>query len=111
MRRIRQNLKRTYYLRPYIHQKGQEGNTFHEYGNAIEIQAVIRHASGKLDVAEYGERARYILHMQYEGDTEIRLGDGVCVFNTPAEHPDYQVVKVHGFTEDAFKAVDLEAMA
>lgn len=110
MRRIRQNLKRTYYLRKHLAMKGSEGNTYHDYAPAVQIEAVIRHASGELAVAEYGERTRYVLHMQYEGTEDIELSDGICVFVGPDERPDYLVTRVRGLTEDAFQAVDLEAV-
>ena len=110
MRRMRQHLKRTYYLRSATSTKDSEGSTFPTYASAVSIDAIIRHASNRLDVAQYGERMNNILKMQYEGDATIKPGDGICVNVDATDEPDYIVVSVKGLTEDTFKVYDLEAV-
>ena len=112
MRRMRQALKRTYYLRKATPTKDSEGSTYPVYGEAQAIKAIIRHASGRMDVAQYGERLALILKMQYEDfDTvPIECGDGLCVYVGASDEPDYTVKAVKGLTEDTFKTYELEAV-
>lgn len=110
MRRLRQSLKRTYYLRTVSTGKDSEGNTYPVWAQAVPIDAIIRHASGRMDVAAYGERAKYMLGMQYEGGEQIKEGDGICVYVEPTADPDYTVVAVRGLTEGTFRVCDLEAV-
>lgn len=110
MRRLRQNLKRVYHWRKATPAKDDEGNTYTEWAEAVEISAIIRHASGRIAAAQYGERLAYICKMQYDGTEPIAAGDGLCV-NVPADHdPDYRVTAVKGYTEDAFRVYELEAI-
>lgn len=109
MRRLREALKRTYYLRTVTSGKDSEGNTYPVWNQAEEIKAIIRHGSGRMDVAAYGERAKYMLGMQYDGNRSIRVGDGICVYVDPDADPDYRVVAVRGLTGDCFRVYDLEA--
>lgn len=111
MRRMRQALKRKYYLRKPTSTKDSEGNTYKTYGSATEIEAIIRHKSRFLDTAQYGERISDVLSMQYEGTTAISEGDGICVFVSSDSDPDYEVKSCKGLTEDAFKVYTLEVIA
>lgn len=110
MRRMRQALKRTYSLRKATSTKDSEGSTYPTYATAVPISAIIRHASGRTDAAQYGERLNSILKMQYEGDEDISLGDGICVFVSGEQNPDYTVVAIRGLTEDTFTVYELEAI-
>lgn len=110
MRRLRKALKRTYYWRKCNREKDDEGNTYFTYNNPEEISAIIRHASGRADVAQYGEKLGYILKMQYEDGENIAVDDGVCVYVDKDSEPDYKVVDVKGLTDDAFKVYTLEVI-
>lgn len=110
MRRLRQSLKRTYYVRKYASTKNAEGSTCPAWGDAVEIKAIIRNASGKLAVEQYGERLSGVLKMQYEGKEPIGLQDGICVHVPPESDPDYQVVAVKYMTDNAFRVYELEAI-
>ena len=110
MRRMRQTLKSTYYLRKATETKDSEGSTYKTWGNAEEIQAIIRHISDTERIAQYGERADSMLKMQYEGSTSIKIGDGVCVYVESTSDPDYIVKFIHGLTPNAFKVYGLEAV-
>lgn len=110
MRRLRQALKRPYHIRPCTPTKDNEGNTYPVYGAAQAIDAIVRKASGRLDVAEYGEHITDVLKMQYEGDTPIKRGDGICVYVGAVDEPDYIVTDIKGsLTEDTFLVYVLEA--
>ena len=111
MRRLRQALKRTYYLKKPTSTKDSEGNTYKTYSNAVEISAIIRHANRSLDTAQYGERIIDVLKMQYDGSVQIDEGDGICVFVSSDSDPDYEVKSCKGLTEDAFKVYTLEVIA
>ena len=66
--------------------------------------------SGKIAAAQYGERLQYICKMQYDGAEPIAEGDGICVYVSGDQDPDYRVTAVKGLTEDAFHAYELEAI-
>ena len=110
MRRLRQAEKRQYALRRYHSEKDLEGNTYAVYAGAVGVEAIIRHSSGKLTAEQYGERAAYILAMQYDGKEEIALGAGICVFVPGTEEPDYRIIEAHELTSDSFRLYKLEAI-
>lgn len=110
MRRMRQHLKSTFYLRKAVTTKDAEGNTFSSWDDPISIRAIIRHASGQMDVAQYGQRLSYILKMQYEDSESIQEGDGICVYVGANDDPDYKVISVKGLTGDTFNTYALEAI-
>ena len=110
MRRMRQALKRKFYLRKPTSTKDSEGNTYKTYGNAIEIDAIIRHKNRFLGLQQFGETVADVLSMQYEGSETISEGDGVCVFVGSTDDPDYEVKSCKGLTEDAFKVYTLEVI-
>ena len=110
MRRMRQALKRPYTLKKATSAKNNEGNSYNTWGNAISIDAIIRHASRSLDTAQYGQHVLDILKMQYEGSEVIKEGDGICVFVDANSDPDYKVTSGKGITEDTFNVYTLEAI-
>lgn len=110
MRRLRQALKRPYSWRKATPAKDAEGNTYTAWGDPVEIDAIIRRASGKIAAAQYGERLAYVCKMQYDGAEPIAEGDGICVYVSGDHDPDYRVTAVKGLTEDAFRVYDLEAI-
>ena len=110
MRRLRQSLKRVYRWRKATPSKDAEGNTYTAWGDPVEIDAIIRRASGKIAAAQYGERLQYICKMQYDGAEPIAEGDGICVYVSGDQDPDYRVTAVKGLTEDAFRVYELEAI-
>lgn len=90
--------KKVYYLKKKIVVEDQEGGKYPSFSNAIEIQANISPASGKLQAEIYGERLNYILNMLYDGQVEINEGDGVCVYVTKESKPDYKVISIKRYS-------------
>lgn len=111
MRRLRQNLKRTYVWKKGTPAKDEEGSTYTEWGEPVEIKAIIRTASGGVSAAQYGERLSYYCKMQYDGSEPIAEGDGICVHVPPDRDPDYRVTSAKGLTDDAFHVYELEMIS
>ncbi len=85
--------KKSYYLKKKVLIEDNEGGKYAGYSDAaIEIEANISPASGKLQAEIYGERLKYILNMLYDGSEEISEGDGICVYVSNSEAPDYKVI-------------------
>ena len=81
MRRLRQSLKRVYHWRKATPSKDAEGNTYTAWGDPVEIDAIIRRASGKIAAAQYGERLQYICKMQYDGaELSLRVMASACMY-------------------------------
>lgn len=91
--------KKTYYLKKKIVIEDDEGGKYPGYSEeSIEIQANIYSASGKLQAEIYGERLNYILNMLYDEDTEIVEGDGICVYVSKDNEPDYKVISIKRYS-------------
>ena len=86
--------KKTYYLRKKTIIEDNEGGKYQEYSESIEIQANIYPASGKLQAEIYGERLNYILNMLYDGQESINEGDGICVYVSKDNEPDYKIISI-----------------
>ena len=80
--------KKTYYLKRKTLIEDNEGGKYPGYlEKSIEIQAEI-----------YGERLNYILNMLYDEDTEIVEGDGICVYVSKDNEPDYKVISIKRYS-------------
>lgn len=91
--------KKTYYLKRKTLIEDNEGGKYPGYlEKSIEIQANIYPASGKLQAEIYGERLNYILNMLYDEDTEIVEGDGICVYVSKDNEPDYKVISIKRYS-------------
>ncbi len=89
--RMRKSQKKAHNMRRRVIKKNSEGGDVEAYAEAIEIEATIWQASGKVQAEMYGERLAYMKNMEYEGAETITEGDGICV-NVPGdEDPDYKV--------------------
>lgn len=86
--------KKTYYLKKKTIIEDNEGGKYQEYSEPIEIQANIYPASGKLQAEIYGERLNYILNMLYDGQESINEGDGICVYVSKDNEPDYKIISI-----------------
>ena len=86
--------KKTYYLKRKIVIEDNEGGKYPGYDEAVEIQANIYPASGKLQAEIYGERLNYISNMLYDGPEYINEGDGICVYVSKDKEPDYKVISI-----------------
>lgn len=80
-----------------------EGNRKATYEKVEPIKAQIWCNIDKLKVEMYGERSARILNMLYDGDIDIRKGDGICYKTTDV--PDYKVIAVY---DHAIRFFELE---
>lgn len=106
--RMRRSLMKEYHLRRRVPKKDREGSNATEYAEAVEIQAIIWPAGGRIQAEMYGERLSYIKNMEYEGAEPMREGDGVCVFVGPEDPPDYKIISIK--PEYSPKMLELEKM-
>lgn len=58
--RMRRSLMKKYHLRKRVPKKDKEGGSITEYAEAVEINATIWPASGRVQAEMYGERLTYI---------------------------------------------------
>lgn len=65
------------------------------YDEAVQIEAAIWTAGGRVQAEMYGERLTYMKNMQYEGSETMQEGDGICVYVGPEEKPDYMIVAIN----------------
>lgn len=90
--------KKTYYLKKKTLIEDDEGGKYPGYSEGIEINANISPASGRLQAEIYGERLNYILNMLYEGSESINEGDGICVYVSKDNEPDYKVISIKQYS-------------
>ena len=64
------------------------------YQAAIEIDATIWPAGGRVQAEMYGEKLAYMKNMEYAGPETMQEGDGICVFVGPTDAPDYKIVSI-----------------
>lgn len=95
---MRKNLRtrQTYQLRRRLKDgNSDEGTPIIRWDAAVPIEATIWAASGRIQVEMYGEHLAYMKNMEYEGDEVISEKDGICVFVSADEEPDYEVRSVN----------------
>ncbi len=97
--RLRQYRIKTYNLKHHIMAQNEEGNTYPAWGSPVEIDAEIWPAGGQLQAQIYGQELQYMLNMLYQGDQEIKESDGICVFVSADQDPDYQVISQQRYTD------------
>lgn len=90
--------KKIYYLKKKTVIEDNEGGKYPGYSEAVEINANISPASGKLQAEIYGERLNYILNMLYDGRESINEGDGICVYVSKDNEPDYKVISIKRYS-------------
>ena len=90
--------KKIYYLKKKTVIEDNEGGKYPGYSEAVEINANISPASGKLQAEIYGERLNYILNMLYYGRESINEGDGICVYVSKDSEPDYKVISIKRYS-------------
>ncbi|WP_404989286.1 hypothetical protein [Clostridium culturomicium] len=93
--------KKPYLLKRKILIEDNEGGKYTGYSEeAIEIKASISPASGKLQAEIYGERLNYILNMLYDGNIELKEGDGICytTYAISTKTPDYKIISIKPYS-------------
>ena len=106
--RMRKSLIKKYHLRKRVAGKDKEGGSVVTYEEAVEIQATIWPAGGRVQAEMYGERLSYIKNMEYGGPEEMTEGDGICVFTGPEDPPDYKIISIK--REYSPKVMELERL-
>ncbi|MGG7059842.1 hypothetical protein ACQPUZ_16370 [Clostridium tertium] len=90
--------KKTYYLKKKTVIEDNEGGKYRGYDEAVEIQANIYPASGRIQAEIYGEKLNYILNMLYDGPESINEGDAICVYVSKDNEPDYKVISIKRYS-------------
>lgn len=106
--RMRKSQMKKYHLKRKRTTKNSEGGTKVSYDAAVEIEATIWPAGGRIQAEMYGERLKYMKNMEYSGPETMQEGDGICVFVGPELDPDYRIVSIKA--EYSPKVMELEAL-
>ena len=107
--RLRQRDLKPYVIKERIPMEEPDGTTYEgwkEEGHII--QANIQPAGGRLMAEMYGERLAYMLTAYVENGTNLKETDGVCVYVSPDNDPDYKVVAAPPWS--AHSVISLEAI-
>lgn len=110
--RLKRSRIKTYYCRKTESKKDGEGSTYTAYGEAVQFHGEIWQAGGKIQSEMYGERLSYIQNVRIQGKygimqdengithylledgLDIVEGDGICVYASPDEKPDYKIISI-----------------
>ena len=106
--RLKQTRLRPFLFRPRIVTKNNEGVPEISFGTPHSFQGEIWPATSKRQIEQYGDRISGIQNMRIEGEYDIevigatptaifgaysiRPGDGVHVYATEDQEPDYEVL-------------------
>ena len=100
---MRRTRLETFHLMPRIPAKDNEGNTYVEYGTAVEFTGESWPASGKVQAQMYGEKLPYVRNIKIQGDysketaqdgtvsyvfgtgLSVREKDGLCLETMPGQ--------------------------
>lgn len=105
MRQTQKRLKEYGYCKRLKSSRNEEGSRKAAYDDAVPIKAQIWCSVDKLKVEMYGEKSARILNMLYDGDIEIKKGDGIC-FNSK-DKPDYKVVSDYPYNIKFFELEEI----
>lgn len=112
--RLRRSRMGTYHHRAAIPKKDSEGNSYTEYGPAASFQAEEWPGGGKVQAEMYGQRLPNIRNLRIQGAYQevpgtgkvgyaigggpvITANDGICLYVTGDEEPDYKVVAMYPY--------------
>lgn len=90
--RLRQRDLKEYTVKRRTTIKESDGTTYEDWSDGHTIRANIQPAGGKLMAEMYGEKLAYMLTAFVEPGTDLKETDGVCVYVSSDEKPDYKVV-------------------
>lgn len=114
--RIRQTRLDTFYWRPRVSKKDDEGSSYEEWGDAVSFRGESWPASGKAQSEQYGDRLGYIRNLKIEGGYQIRPNDdgtltydfgrglsirerdGICLYTEPDKDPDYRILSIKAYS-------------
>lgn len=104
--RLRQRDLVDIYLKRKIPATDGEGTEYSTYDPVpIKIKAKIQPAGGKAMAEMYGERLKYMRTMRYDGQLNLNEGDGLCIYVSPDNSPDYKITAINPWD---IKVFDLE---
>lgn len=110
--RLKRSRVDKYFHRSRRTQKDKEGNTVAAYDKAVPIQAEVWCAGGKLQAEMYGEKLPCIrniringkytvkqdktgrMHYKLQGGPDIMEGDGLCLYVSGENSPDYRILSI-----------------
>ena len=110
--RLRRSRFEGFFHKKMTVKKDKEGSTSEEYGTASSVTGESWPASGKVQVEQYGQRLNYIrniriqgsykiqtdekgrLHYILEDGTDIEERDGICLYVTTDQLPDYRIISI-----------------
>ena len=91
--------KQKYYLKRKDIISDNEGGKYEVFSeDAIEIEANIYPVSGGVNKEIYGEVESYIYNMLYDGPETVKEGDGICVFVSKEQEPDYKIKSILSYS-------------
>ena len=113
--RLKRNRLMTIHHRKAKTEKDSEGHVNVVYGSAVQLQAEMWPAGGKLQAEMYGIRLPNIRNLRVDGKyqevcrdgetcflledgTVISAKDGICLYSRADEDPDYEVVAIRPYT-------------
>lgn len=100
--RLRERDLKTVYLKRHTVEIDEEGDEQINYSEeSEEIRMTVQAAGGQINAQIYGVRLPYIKSCKYQGDViqEARNeNDGVCVYVSKEEEPDYRIISIQEFT-------------
>ena len=110
-RRIKRDRLQTIYVRNRTVTKDNEGVPTESFGTAYEVLAEVWSAGGRKQIEQYGDRIGNIANVRVQGKYNVAseathivvefedghtlaAGDGICIFSSDADDPDYTVLAV-----------------
>lgn len=97
--RLKRNRLKSLALKKLQVIKDEEGGTYEEFSSSFCIIDVeVWPATNKRQVELYGVRVNDILNVNYQGNTLIEVGDGLCVNVSSEQLPDYRVISKKEYT-------------
>ena len=107
--RLRQRDLKEYVVKRRISKEDPDGTTYEDWEeDGHVINANIQPAGGKLMVEMYGERVAYMLTAFVENKTDLKETDGVCVYVSSDNDPDYKVIAAPPWSSHS--VISLEAI-
>lgn len=120
--RLRRNRLKEFWHKKAMPKKDKEGSSYVEYGPPSLLAGETWTAGGKIQQEMYGKRLPNIRNIRLQGSyeelageqgginyrinqTEITVGDGICLYAKPKEDPDYKVIAIYPYR---FLTLDLE---
>lgn len=93
--RLKQSDLKPYVVKESIPKKDTDGTTYEGWADeGHTIRANIQPAGGKIMSEMYGERLAYMLTLYTEKSTNLKETNGLCVYVSSDQDPDYRVIAI-----------------